>query len=106
MRKNQFLKVKISLLELEKGFIELEEIELKDREVKIKRGRLFLKPIIVSKDDMGKFEQNETKQIRSTEPIRKDVGGFKGKIEIVLKKTNRNCVWERKESKQTKDTKH
>ena len=55
---------------------------------------------------MGKFEQNETKQIRSTEPIRKDVGGFKGKIEIVLKKTNRNCVWERKESKQTKDTKH
>ena len=55
---------------------------------------------------MGKFEQNETKQIRSTEPIRKDVGGFKGKLEIVLKKTNRNCVWERKESKQTKDTKH
>ena len=32
MRKNQFLKVKISLLELEKDFI-----ELKDRKVKIKR---------------------------------------------------------------------
>ena len=43
MRKNQFLKVKISLLELEKGFIELEEIELKDREVKIKRGRTIFK---------------------------------------------------------------
>ena len=42
MRKNQFVKVKNSLLKLEKDFvelkdIELKDIELKDREVKIKR---------------------------------------------------------------------
>lgn len=36
MRKNQFSKVKKSLLELEKWFIELEDRELKDIEVKIK----------------------------------------------------------------------
>ena len=34
LRKNQFLKVKNSLLELEKDFIELKDRELKDREVK------------------------------------------------------------------------
>ena len=37
MEKNQFLKVKNNVLELEKDFIELRVIELKDREVKIKR---------------------------------------------------------------------
>ena len=37
MRKNQFLKVENSLSELEKYFTELEDRELKDREVKIKR---------------------------------------------------------------------
>ena len=42
MRKNQFVKVKNSLLKLEKDFIELKDIELKDgelkdREAKIKR---------------------------------------------------------------------
>ena len=36
MQKNQFLKVKKSLLELEKDFAELKEIELKDIEVNIK----------------------------------------------------------------------
>ena len=36
MRKNQFLKVKNGLLELEKDFIELKDRELKDREAKIK----------------------------------------------------------------------
>ena len=55
MWKNQFLKVKKSLLELEKGFIELKDIELKDREVKIKREieELFFKLIIVFIDDMN-----------------------------------------------------
>ena len=59
MQKNQLLKVKNSLLELEKYFIELKDIELKDREVKIKRGieKLFLKPIIVSIDDMDRFKK-------------------------------------------------
>ena len=37
MRKNQFLKVKNSLVELEKDFIKLQDIELKDREVKNKK---------------------------------------------------------------------
>ena len=37
MQKNQFLNVKINLLELEKYLIELKERELKDREVKIER---------------------------------------------------------------------
>ena len=56
MRKNQFLKVMNSLLELAKTFIELKDRELKDREVRIKRKieELFSKPIIVSIDDMKK----------------------------------------------------
>ena len=69
MRKNQFLKVKNSLLELEKDFI-----ELKDRGVKIKREieNLFLKLIIMSIDDMEKFEQKEMEKIRSIKNIRYD----------------------------------
>ena len=67
MQKNQFLKVKNSLLESEKDFIELKDRELKDREVKIKReiDELFFKPIIVSIDDMDEFEQKEMKKTRS-----------------------------------------
>ena len=69
MRKNQFLKVKNSLSELEKGFI-----ELKDRGVKIKREieNLFLKLIIMSIDDMEKFEQKEMKKIRPIKNIQYD----------------------------------
>ena len=37
MQKNQFLKAKNGLLELEKDSIKLKDIELKDREVKTKR---------------------------------------------------------------------
>ena len=50
MQKNQFLKVKDSLLELEKYFI-----ELKDREVNIKREieEWFFKPVIVSIDEIS-----------------------------------------------------
>ena len=36
MRRNQFLKVKNGILELEIDFIELRDMELKDGEVKIK----------------------------------------------------------------------
>ena len=57
MRKNQFLKVKNSLLELEKDFTELRDVELKDREVKKKKEELLFKPIIVSIDDMNRFEK-------------------------------------------------
>ena len=44
-------------------------MELKDREEKIKRDyfkRLFYKLIIVSKDDIDKFEEQEKKKIRPT----------------------------------------
>ena len=90
MRKNQFLKLKTSLLELEKYFI-----ELKDRALKIKREteELFFKGIIVFIDDMDKFEEKEMKEIRPiknswydwlisyiSEPVTKIVGGFKDKI--------------------------
>ena len=49
---------KNSLLELEKDFIKSTDKELKDREVKIKREvkELFFKLIIVSIDEMDKFE--------------------------------------------------
>ena len=66
IQNNQFLKVKNSLLELEKYFMELKDIELKDRQEKIKREveELFYKLIIMSKDDMGKSEEQEMKKIR------------------------------------------
>ena len=61
MLKNQFLKVKNSLLVLEKDFIELNNRELKDRKVKIKREieKLFLNPILVFIYDMDKFKQKK-----------------------------------------------
>ena len=60
MQRNQILKVKNSLSEFEKDFIELKYIELKDIEVKIKReiNESFFKPIIVSIvsiDEMDRF---------------------------------------------------
>ena len=53
MQNNQFLRVKNILLELEKDFTELKDIELTDRKAKIKREieQLFHKPIIMSEDD-------------------------------------------------------
>ena len=64
MRKNPFLNVKNSLLELEKDFIKLKDKELKDREVKIKREieELFFKLIVVSIDDMNNFEEKEIRK--------------------------------------------
>ena len=66
MRNYQSLKVKNSLLELEKDLIELRDRELKDRKEKNKRemGELFPKPILVSKDDMDMFEGQEMKKTR------------------------------------------
>ena len=79
MRKNQLLKVENNILELQKDFIELKDRELKNREVKIKteKEELFLKPIIVSIDDMDKFDEKKTKR----------VAGFKDKI-VTLVNTN------------------
>ena len=64
MRKTQFLKLKNSLLELEKDFIELKDRKLKDRKIQIKRvtEELVFKPSIVFIDHMDKFEQKEMKK--------------------------------------------
>ena len=57
MQKNQFLKIKKNLLELEKDLMELKDRELKDREMKTKREKeeLFFKPIVVSIDDIDRL---------------------------------------------------
>ena len=100
MRENQFLKEKNNLLELQKDFMELKDIELKDREVKIKREieEILCQPIFVSIHDMDKFEQKVMKKIRPIEtnqydclinyipkPLRKSAGGFKDKIVSLFK---------------------
>ena len=51
--------LKDSLLELEKNFVELKDIEVK---IKREKDKLFFKPIIMSIDDMDKFEQKENKK--------------------------------------------
>ena len=55
----------------EKDFMESNDRELKYREEKLKREteELFYKPIIVSKDDMDKFAEQEMKKIR---PIKRN----------------------------------
>ena len=64
MRKNRFLKVENSLVELERDFIDQKYIELKDMEKKIKREieELCFKPIFVSIEDMDMFEEEEMKK--------------------------------------------
>ena len=66
MQKNQFIKVKNSLLELVKDVIESKDGEFEDREMKFKREieQLFFKPIIVSIDDRDKFEEKKMKKIK------------------------------------------
>ena len=62
VRRSRFVKVKNELLKLENDFIGSKD--LKDKEIKIKRKieNLFLQPIIVSINDMDKFEQNKMKK--------------------------------------------
>ena len=66
MQNNQFLKLKNSLLELEKCFTEWTDTELKDRkEEKLKKTeKLFNKPIIETKVDMDMFQEQELKKLR------------------------------------------
>ena len=66
--------------------MELKDRELKEREEKNKRGieELFYKPIIVSKDDMDKFEEQEMKKIR---PIKKKLYDWLIKQSVIGKKT-------------------
>ena len=61
---NQFLKVKNSLLELEKIFMEVKHRKLKNREEKIEKEIEipFYEPIIVPKDYMNKFKEQEMKK--------------------------------------------
>ena len=102
VQKKQFLKVKNNLLELEKDFIDLKDIELKDKEIKIKKEieKLFFKPTFVSMEDMDWFEDEEMKKISPNKntwydwlinnipkPIRKSVSVLKDKF-ISLFKTN------------------
>ena len=55
-QKNQFLKVKNGFLELEKYLMDLKGIELKDRDMRIKRNRrTFFKLIFVFIEDMNRF---------------------------------------------------
>ena len=61
MQKNQFLKVKNNLLELEKDFIDLKDIELKDRVIKIKKEK---EKEIVFIEAMDRFEEEEMKKLR------------------------------------------
>ena len=113
--------MKNSILGLEKDFIQLKDIELKDIEVKFKREikELFFKPIIVTIDEMYRLEKKEIKKIRpikktcyewlidsTPKPIRKSLGGFKDKI-VSLFKTNtpKETLLKRKETKKTKKTK-
>ena len=65
--KNQFLKAKNSILELEKDFIELKDTEFERCRSKIKREikEFFFKPIIVTIDDIDSFE-NKRKEENKT----------------------------------------
>ena len=62
MRKDQYLKVKNSLSNLD--FIESKDRELKGRKVKIKSDieELFFKSFITSTDDMDKFKQKKRRK--------------------------------------------
>ena len=53
--------IRNSLLELEKDCIDLKDIELKDREIKIKREReeLRFKPTFVFVEDMNRFKKKK-----------------------------------------------
>ena len=73
----KYLKVKNGLLELEKDFIELSYLELRDRVVKIKRE-------IEDMDRLEKEEMKKKRPIKNTwyipEPIIKSVNFLKDKI--------------------------
>ena len=68
----------------------MKDRELKDREVKIKREieELFFKPIMVSIDDMDKFEQNEMKKIR---PIKNT--WYDWLINYIPESIRKKCRW-------------
>ena len=93
MQKTWFLNVKKNdLLELEKYFINLTDKQLKKREIKLKKviEELFFKPVIVSIDDMDRFEQKEIKKKRPIKITRYDckisyIPSSIKKLSVVLK---------------------
>ena len=70
MWKTQFLRVKSSLFKLEKDFIDLKGIGLKDGEINIKREieKLFFKPIFVSIEDKNRFEKKQ--EMKKIKPVK------------------------------------
>ena len=112
MQNYQFLKVKNSLLEFEKDFIQLKDRKSKIRKEKLKRDikGLFHKPLIVSKDDMDKFQEQIMKKIRPIitkwfdQLINKNVMGKKPKIiRDKLKDKIFNDIWTLFETKNKKE---
>ena len=115
MQNYQFLNVKNSLLEFEKDFIQLKDRESKIRKEKLERDikGLFHKPLIVSKDDMDKFEEQIMKKIRPVitkwfdQVINKNVMGKKPKIiRDELKDKIFNDIWTLFETKNKKERKN
>ena len=105
MLNNQFLGT-------EKDFIESKDRELKDREEKIKREteEQFYKTIIVSKDNMDDFEEQEMKKIRPIKInwfdrlIKQNVRGKKPKIiGDKLKDKIINDIWTPFETEEEKE---
>ena len=95
MLNNQFLA-------LGNFFLESKDRKLKDTEEKIKREteELFYKPVIMSEDDMDKFEEQEMKKIRPIKRnwfdrlIKRNVMGKKPKIiRDKLKDKIVNDIW-------------
>ena len=115
MQKNQFVKVKNNLLELEKGLIELKDRELKDRLVKIKREIQELLCLYVYINQLLclqiiwrnlKKEMKKIRPIKNTwcdwlinyipDPKRKSVIGFKDKIvSLFNRNTSKQTVYGR-----------
>ena len=62
MRNNQFLKIHIGLLELRKYFMEFKDSELNNREEEREIDEAFCKLIIVSKEDIDRFEKTKNKE--------------------------------------------
>ena len=89
----------------------MKDRELKDREEKIKREieELFYKPIILSKDDLDKFEEQEMKKIRPIQInlfdrlIKQSVKRKKSKIiRDKLKDKRINDIWRLFETEEEK----
>ena len=62
MLSNYFLKAINSPLELEKN----RELRIREEKIKTKTEKLFYKPIIMSKDYIGKFKEQEMRKIKQS----------------------------------------